>query len=611
MEDCFVLLDDCHATHASRSSRLYTGFAKQHVCTNPATLDAVWAQVEADMAQGLHAAVLVDYEWGAKLQKAGTRHLSAADGSAFRVLLFKHLAFFGSDEVAQWLAKQDGSDTPSPAGIANLAPSVSRAEFDAGVARILELIRAGETYQVNYTYRMQGQQFGSPLGLYRRLRELQPVAFGALVALGDQWVLSCSPELFVRNSGGQLITRPMKGTAPRGCGADDDAKRVHWLGRDPKNRAENVMIVDLLRNDLGRISEIGSVQVPQLFSVETYRTVHQMTSTVQSRIRPDVDMPGVLRALFPCGSITGTPKVNTMDWIAALESGPRGLYCGAIGWVDAPKAPALCGDFCLSVAIRTVTLGEPQDALRPATLGVGGGIVLDSVQGNEFEETLVKARFLTRIDPGLTLFETLLLHHGRLRNLNLHLARLESSADALGFRFDATQVKTELARYASALDPSFRHRVRLDLAHGGQVRLSHAVLDALPRGPVRLVLSGCPVPELERALLHHKTSLRSTYDQAIRDAANRGAFDAVFVNSRGEVTEGARSNVLVKLAGQWWTPPLSCGVLPGVMRTRLLRMRPAIRQKTLRVEDLMHAQELAVCSSLRGVLRAELLKPAL
>jgi para-aminobenzoate synthetase/4-amino-4-deoxychorismate lyase len=457
---------------------------------------------------------------------------------------------------------------------------------------------------------MQGQQFGSPVGLYRRLRELQPVAFGALVALGDRWVLSCSPELFVRNSGGHLTTRPMKGTAPRDFSTEDDTRLIHWLGRDPKNRAENVMIVDLLRNDLGRISEIGSVQVPQLFSVETYRTVHQMTSTVQSRIRPDVDMPGVLRALFPCGSITGTPKVNTMDWIAELESGPRGLYCGAIGWMDAPKTPALCGDFCLSVAIRTITLGEPQDALRPATLGVGGGIVLDSVQGNEFEETLVKARFLTRIDPGLTLFETLLLHHGRLRNLNLHLARLESSADALGFRFDATQVKTELARYASALDPSVRHRVRLDLEHSGQVRLSHAVLDALPRGSVRLVLSKLPIPEQDRALLHHKTSLRSTYDQAIRDAAKLGAFDAVFVNARGEVTEGARSNVLVKLAGQWWTPPLSCGVLPGVMRTRLLRMRPEIGQKTLRLEDLVHAQELAVCSSLRGVLRAELVLPA-
>ena len=444
------------------------------------------------------------------------------------------------------------------------------------------------------------------MGLYRRLRELQPVAFGALVALGERWVLSCSPELFVRNAGGHLTTRPMKGTAPRETGADSDVKLSHWLGQDPKNRAENVMIVDLLRNDLGRISEIGSVRVPQLFSVETYRTVHQMTSTVESNIRCDVDMPGVLRALFPCGSITGTPKVRTMDWIAELESGPRGLYCGAIGWIDAPIAPTRCGDFCLSVAIRTVTLDAPHNAMRPATLGVGGGIVLDSDQSSEFAETHIKARFLTQVDPGFTLFETLLLYQGRLRNLELHLARLQSSALALGFRFDTARAQTQLALYASALDSRIRQRVRLDLRHGGELSFSHAALEPLPAGPIRIGLSGHSVPESERALLQHKTSMRSGYDHAVREAVKRGAFDAVFVNASGEVTEGARSNVLARIDGRWWTPPLSCGVLPGVMRSRLLRMRPEIGEKAMRVEDLVHAQELAVCSSLRGVLRAAL-----
>lgn len=606
MEDCFVLLDDCHASDVSRSSRLYTGFVKQHVCTDPATLATTWAQVEADMAQGLHGAVLVDYEWGAKLQHAGVRHLQPQDASALRVLLFNRLEHLTSIEVAQWLAQKDGGATPSPAGIANLTPSLSQSEYESGVSRILDLIRAGETYQVNYTYRMRGQQYGAPVGLYRRLRELQPVAFGALVALGEHWVLSCSPELFVRNSGGHLTTRPMKGTAPRESGLDSNANQSHWLGKDPKNRAENVMIVDLLRNDLGRISEIGSVRVPQLFSVETYRTVHQMTSTVESRIRPDVDMPRVLRALFPCGSITGTPKVHTMDCIADLESGPRGLYCGAIGWIDAPDRQMRCGDFCLSVAIRTITLDAPHNATRPATLGVGGGIVVDSDRDSEFAETHVKARFLTRVDPGFTLFETMLLHRGRLRNLALHLSRLESSAMALGFIFDVERIKTRLAQYAQTLDRDTCHRVRLDLVHSGEVRLSHAVLEALPTGPVGIVLSMHAIPETECALLQYKTSLRSTYDQAIRDAVKMGAFDTVFVNGSGEVTEGARSNLLARINGRWWTPPLSCGALPGVMRSRLLRMRPEIGERVLSVEDLMHAQELAVCSSLRGVLRAEL-----
>ena len=370
------------------------------------------------------------------------------------------------------------------------------------------------------------------------------------------------------------------------------------------------MIVDLLRNDLGRISEIGSVKVPLLFLVETYRTVHQMTSTVESRIRPEVDMPGVLRALFPCGSITGTPKVHTMDLIAELEDGPRGLYCGAIGWVEPGSAAQRCGDFCLSVAIRTLTLGATSGQKRPAVLGVGGGIVLDSTHGSEFEETRVKSRFLTEVDPGFTLFETLLLRKGRLRHRELHLARLTASAQALGFRLDAAHLRAQLAHYIAALAPETNYRVRLDLEHQGAVRLAHAVLDDLPRGPVRLVLAGEAVPAGELALLGYKTSLRTAYDRAIRAAVAQGAFDAVFVNDQGCVTEGARSTVLAKIDGQWWTPPLASGLLPGVMRTRLLRMRPGIGQKLLTLDDLYQAQELAVCSSLRGVLRAELATPA-
>jgi para-aminobenzoate synthetase/4-amino-4-deoxychorismate lyase len=420
-------------------------------------------------------------------------------------------------------------------------------------------------------------------------------------------VLSCSPELFVRNTGGHLAARPMKGTAPRDSGQTADATLSNWLSNDPKNRAENVMIVDLLRNDLGRVSEIGSVQVPHLFSVETYRTVHQMTSTVESRIRRDVGMPEVLRALFPCGSITGTPKVHTMDLIADLESGPRGLYCGAVGWVDAPAAEQRCGDFCLNVAIRTITLGGPQNGLRPATLGVGGGIVLDSRQGNEFEETRVKARFLTQVDPGFTLFETLLLRNGRLRNLGLHLARLSASAASLGFSFRADMLSAQLAGYRNGLDATADYRLRIDLAHDGSVRFTHAHLVPLGSGKVKLVWSESQIPQTERALLNHKTSLRTGYDAAIRAAVEQGAFDALFVNAAGQVSEGARSNLLAKIDDRWWTPPLACGVLPGVMRTRLLRLCPSIGQKVLSVEDVARAQELAVCSSLRGVLRAELL----
>jgi len=614
LDNCFVLLDDCHATASRPSSRLYTGLVGQQRCTDAASLDAFWAEVEAAQSQGLHAAVLVDYEWGAKLQHAGTGKLAGSDSSALRVLLFTHCRRMSSADVDLWLAAQDGSDAPSCAGVADWSPSVNQAEFEAGVAKILDLIRAGETYQVNYSYRMHGKQYGSPIGLYRRLRALQPVAFGALAALpavesgapqtSPDWVLSCSPELFVRNAQGHLTTRPMKGTAARASSAAADAQRSHWLGTDAKNRAENVMIVDLLRNDLGRISTTGSVHVPRLFTVETYATVHQMTSTVESDLRPGLRFPDVLRALFPCGSITGTPKIHTMDWIAALESTPRGLYCGAIGWVDAPAADAHCGDFCLSVAIRTLTLGGAAQGLRRATLGVGGGIVLDSDQRSEFEETRVKARFLTQIDPGFTLFETVLVRKGAPRHLALHQARIAASARALGFRLDPERFHQQLCQHIDLLDANTNHRVRIDLSHEGSLHITHAALDPLPPGPVRLVWAEHPVDPAELALLQHKTSLRSSYDRAMAAATAQGAFDAVFVNAAGEVTEGARSNLLVRIDGRWWTPPLASGVLPGVMRQRVLRRFPSVGQRVLGVEDVAQAQQLVVCNALRGLLRA-------
>jgi para-aminobenzoate synthetase/4-amino-4-deoxychorismate lyase len=616
LENCFVLLDDCHASDANPSSRLYTGFVKQHVCTDARMLDNVWSAVESDMSSGLHAAVLIDYEWGAKLQSAGIQKLSPDEASALRVLVFSKLERWSGDQVSQWLMQQDGHETPTPAGIADLQSSVDAPAFEAGVAQIQDLIRAGETYQVNFTYRVSGSQYGSPIGLFRRLRQTQPVSMGALIALphahdadAQRWVLSSSPELFVRNRGGHMTTRPMKGTAPRAAGADADSVRARWLAGDAKNRAENVMIVDLLRNDLGRISTIGSVRVPQLFSVETYPTVHQMTSTVESSARPDVDFPGLLRALFPCGSITGTPKVHTMDRIAELETTPRGLYCGAIGWVEPAAPPARLGDLCLSVAIRTITLEAASDGRREALLGLGGGIVIDSNPSSEFEETRVKARFLTSLDPGFTLFETMLLRNGRLRHGRLHVERLRASAMALGFSMDVPSVAAQVNEYVAALGNTADQRIRMDLGHDGTLRLMHSPITKVGNKPVNLLLAQAPVPATERGLLGYKTSLRGTYDRAIQMALERGAFDTVFFNLCGEITEGARSNLMVRLDGIWCTPPLECGVLPGIMRQRLLSMRKEVCERVISIQELTAAEEIAVCSSLRGILRGRLVLP--
>ncbi len=614
-DPCFALLDDCQASPDAPTSRLYTGLAKVHVCADGPAMDRCWPAVEADIQSGLHAVVLADYEWGAKLIGAGTAALGADDCGSLRVLLFRQLQRLDREAVSRHLADLADAAQPAPAGVRDWQPSVTQPVFEDRIAQVQALIRAGETYQVNFTYRLHGRAFGSPVDLYRRLRERQPVAFGALVRLpageGVDWVLSLSPELFVRHEAGQLTSRPMKGTVRRDV--DDpvvDAEQARWLANDEKNRAENLMIVDLMRNDLGRVSQTGSVRVPALFAVEHHPTVHQMTSTVTSRIGPGVDFPTLLRALFPCGSITGTPKHHTMDLIARLEdgSGPRGLYTGAIGWLDAPPPGQRCGDFCLSVAIRTLTLGTA-DALgeRPAVLGVGGGIVLDSAAAAEYEETRTKARFVTGMNPGFTLFETMSAQRGRaVRGLARHLARLAGSARVFGFRFDRDGAAAQLGLHVSQLQDDSLHRIRLDLQHSGHLLVTSSPLAPLPAGPVRLLLSGTPAPAGEAALRAHKTSARVVYDAAIQQAQAQGAFDMLFFNSQGELTEGARSNVFVRLDGRWCTPPLACGVLPGTARARLLARSRWFSERVIRREDLARAEGFFVCNALRGVVRAVL-----
>lgn len=611
--DVFALLDDRQATEVSPTSRLYTGFVHEHRCVDPATLDAVWRDVDADLAAGLHAVLLADYEWGAKLIGAGTRNLLADDAGALRVLMFRELAHLSDTRAGAWLQAQDGADAPR--GTMDVEPSVTREEFTTAIARIHEAIAAGETYQVNYTYRLHGRSFGAPLALYRALRARQPVRYGALIALppgsAASHVLSCSPELFLRHEAGTLTARPMKGTAARFVAPEGDSETARLLAIDVKNRAENLMIVDLLRNDLGRVAEIGSVKVPALFAIEPYATVFQMTSTVQARRRAEVGFPDLLRATFPCGSITGAPKHHTMELIARFESTPRGLYCGAIGWLDAPRDGAACGDFCLSVAIRTLTLAPPAaDGTQRFALGIGAGIVKDSVAADEHEECRLKARFLTGLDPGVELFETMLgTPGGSIRHRERHLERLARSAAALGFGFDRAQVQALLDARLAALGRGSAWRLRLALSHDGSLRLTHAPLARLDAETVELLIAPQPLPA-QRPLAAHKTSDRAAYDAGVRAAEAAGAFDSLFFTPDDRLVEGGRSSAFVRVDGRWWTPPLADGALPGVMRAVVLA-DPAWQagERSLHLADLRRAEALMVCNSLRGVLPARLAQP--
>jgi para-aminobenzoate synthetase/4-amino-4-deoxychorismate lyase len=619
-DEVLALLDDS----LTGGSRLYTGFERVHRCDDPDLLTQTWQAVQADQAAGWHAVLLADYEWGVRLQGAAVAPGGPGQAGALRVLMFRELKPLDLAQTEAWLRAQDG-EHPGPVATLGLKPGVDPPGFSLAMDAIRAAIVRGETYQVNYTYRLDGWLLGSPLSLYRRLRARQPVAYGAYIALPAQaepdaptHVLSLSPELFLRHQDGLLSAKPMKGTAARPEAPADLALAAQTLREDTKNRAENLMIVDLLRNDLGRVAHTGSVQVPALFDIETFATVLQMTSTVTARVRPEVDLPALLRATFPCGSITGAPKRHTLDLITALEATPRGLYCGALGWVDppAPGAGLALGDACLSVPIRTLTLGPAAaDGARALRLGVGAGIVWDSQADAEWAECALKTRFLTDIDPGLTLFETLHVLPGqppRLAQREQHLSRLARSAQVLGWRCEPAQhlaLDHALAVLASGAPSAQGWRLRLDLDWRGRASVRHAPLAPLALttdGHALLCLSERRLPN-RQPLAAHKTSWRAHYDTAAALAEQQGAFDMVFATQDGRLTEGARSNLLLRLEGCWWTPPVSDGALPGIARAQLLQhgwQGQPVRERTLWLADLARAEAVAVCNALRGVLPA-------
>ncbi|MFZ6656270.1 aminodeoxychorismate synthase component I [Undibacterium sp. TJN19] len=605
--EAYALLDDAHAEGAQ--SRLYTELHATLTCSSAQEWPQFWTDTQAALQQGWFALAMLSYESGAQLQGIAA-HAQTAQS---RILLFRQCQHLTSQQVSDFLAAQADAGLADIAGIANVSANVNATQFDEGIAKVRAYIAAGDTYQVNYTYRLHFDAYGAPAMLYQRLRQRQPVPYGALICLpGGEAVLSLSPELFIRHQQGQLLARPMKGTAAATGDVLQDQRLAAELAADPKNRAENLMIVDLLRNDLGRIAKTGTVKVPRLFEVNRFSSVLQMTSTVEAQLQADLDLPEILTALFPCGSITGAPKRRTMQIIRELETEPRGLYTGAIGWFD-PPSQGLLGDFCLSVPIRTLQLQAPVDdlGLRRGVLGVGAGIVHDSVAAEEFAECHLKARFLTGLLPQFELFETMYAtrEHG-CRHLERHLQRLQHSARYFGFVCNEEKIRQALQVCCQQLPPMTACRVRLAIDASGGISVSNAVLPALPPRPKILL---APVPTNSSSLfLQHKTSVRQQYDQAWQAAEKQGAFDMLFMNEQGHLTEGGRSTLLLKKNNVWLTPHLADGVLPGVMRAVLMDdPQFALTEQTLGLDELRSAEKIMLCNALRGAFEVELVEAAM
>ena len=546
----------------------------------PEDVPAVLARVDAATAAGAWAYGYVAYDAAPGLDP-GLEVVPARDGDP-------PPAWFGvggppAEGPPLSSAPQPGADAPA------WVPDWTDAEHAAAVARVREEIAAGETYQCNVTDRLRARGVTDPQALYAQLALAQGAAHNAYLDLGRHVIVSASPELFVEWRGDLLRTRPMKGTAARGADTAEDGERARRLRASAKERAENLMIVDLLRNDLSRVAEVGSVDVPELFALERYPTVWQLTSEVTARAAAGTGLVDVFRALFPCGSVTGAPKARTMQLIRAVEPTPRGVYCGAVGVVAPPGAPFRAR---FSVAIRTAVVDRADGS---AVYGVGGGITWDSDPAAERAELRAKAAVLTAPTHDAELLETLAFLPGEgLRDLDRHLARLEDSAAYFGHVHDGGRVRAAVADAVAGRAEAAR--VRLLLAASGRVTVELGPLPAPSAGPVRLAVDDDPVDPAS-PWLRHKTTRRGVYTD--RAARHPDADDVVLVNVRGEVTETTIANLAVRLDGTWWTPPVSSGLLPGVGRARLLAAG-TLRERVLSPADLAAAEDLAVVSSLRG-----------
>ncbi len=477
--------------------------------------------------------------------------------------------------------------------IHDLHLSQNLASHAEALNKIKDYIRRGHTYQVNYTLRYNGTYGGSSRDLYAWLRQQQRVNYAALIETQDWAVLSFSPELFFRMNGREVVTRPMKGTAPRGRTLEEDAQNASELRTSEKEQSENLMIVDLLRNDLGKICEPGSVRVTASMEVEQYETLLQMTSTVSGTLNSRVATHDILRATFPSGSVTGAPKIRTMQIIHELEEHPRGIYTGSIGWWSAEQS-------VFSVAIRTLVLDRLNANLE---MGVGSGILFEADTEREYRECELKAKFLTESRPRFKLIETIRREHeAGYANLPLHLERLERSAQYFLFEFNRDLLEENLRAKEDEIRGKVpRARVRVLLDELGTVDIEWKELEMWP-SPGRIVLSGSRTNSSDR-FLYHKTTVRRLYEEEHSSARTRGYFDVIFRNERDEITEGAISNIFVEKNGELFTPPVDCGLLPGTFRRYVLESSEwNVYEKILTVDDLRNADRIYMTNAIQGML---------
>ncbi len=591
LDETFVLLDNSSGHGAP--SLLFADPRGIVSAETPGEVPSAMRQLEEGLALGLHAAGFFSYELGYVLEpKLSALMPEKRDVPLLWFGLYGPPREMGELEVDQWLATHTRSGSYQ-------FTDVTRAwDRDAYVKRfeaVQDKIRAGDIYQLNLTFKARFKLSGSPLTFYRDMRHRQRVSYGGIVDTGKLTVLSASPELFIEQNGREITTRPMKGTSPRAGTPEADAQARHVLATDIKQRAENLMIVDLMRNDLGRMAETGSVSVTDLFTVETFRTLHQMTSGVKATLKDGVGLTELWPAIFPPGSVIGAPKIRAMELIADYETEPRGVYCGAIGHFT-PGGQAL-----FNVAIRSPVIFRD----GRGEMGIGSGVVYDSAGEKEYAECLLKMKFLTDPPRSFELIETLLYDGGDGFWLtDRHMERLQASARYFSFAFDEAAVRVALAAAVKGREAE-RLRVRMLLNESGGVSVTITALGPKQTDAVmRYVVSPTRLDSRD-AFLFHKTTRREVYDSEWSHYSQTlGSDEVIYLNERDELAEGSRTNIFIEGDGVLLTPKLMGGLLPGVLRAELLATGKA-REAVLTLEDLETAGRVFLGNSVRGLVPAQ------
>ena len=595
----FLLLDDARGDGAA-PSRLYRDPVEIVVARRPEQVRPALTRIGA--TPGLWAGI-IGYEAGLalepRLHAMAVRRCGAA-GPLVWFARFGQCTPMTGSEVDAWLARESaGHGTLGPLG-----PQLSTGGYAQAFAAVHEAIGAGDSYQVNLTFPLGGSWRGDPLAIHRALRRDSRAGYGAVLWDGSHWTLSASPELFFEVAGDQATVRPMKGTAPRGRTAGEDAALREELRASTKDRAENLMIVDLMRNDLARMAAPGSVKVAEPFAIESYPTLHQMVSTVHATLGPGKSVVDLVRAIFPCGSVTGAPKIRAMELIDAAERDARGTYCGAIGHIDAPDGDQ-AGRAVFNVAIRTLRLAPDYPGAQGgrATMGVGSAVVADSVMLGEWRECVIKGGFLRLSASQADLIETMVFDPATgIALIELHLDRLRISAAELGFAFDRHAARNAIQ--ALCFDLEAPAKVRLLLARSGAIALETAPVPAAP--DTGMICAVLPLPLAQDDWrLRHKTSDRAFYEAALRVAHGAGADEALLIRDDGLITEGSFTNVFVRRRdGRLITPRASHGLCPGVLRRSLIDANKAI-EGDVTIDQL--AEGFLLGNAVRGLLPARLL----